>query len=147
MPSRTLLMLGVASISACSSNPGPTDGFEPTHASLLVVTTRMSSGTPLDSVAVTAVPVDNRRGDFGTSVGISDARGRLQLSIERFTPRVSSVESDTVRFAVSAQALKQAFLLSNAGQPVVKTDTVLLTLRPFGQAASVDSITFVFGTP
>lgn len=133
-------------VSACNDSPGPTSGFIPTHVATLVGTAQSSAGLPLDSVRITAAPLTDRPGDFGMTAIITGADGTYELAFERFSARVSSSQVDTVRVVVTAQALKHAYV-DQRGQPVTQKDTVLLTLKPYGEAPIASTVSFSFSQP
>jgi hypothetical protein len=141
------MLAACCSLAACSSSPGPTIGFEPTHVAELVVFARTPDGASLDSVGVHAEPVSEPPGAFGTMRVVLDRQGSGRISIARYAARVGVSEDDTVRFVVTAQSLKRALTQGLGGQPVPMQDTVLLTLRPRGVPVKADSLTFTFEPP
>lgn len=142
----TTILLLSAAINACNNGSGPTSGFNPSHVATLVGTAQGSAGVPLDSVRITAAPLTGRPGDFGTAAIMTGAGGTYELPFERFSARVNSSQVDTVRVLVTAQALKHSYL-DESGNPPTQKDTVLLTLKPYGQAPVSSTVSFSFSQP
>jgi hypothetical protein len=139
------LLAAVVALVACSSSPGPTSGFVPTHVAQVTGQALSSTGGPLDSVRVGIAPPAGQAGAYSTTVVTTNAAGEFSITLQRFTARTAPPGPDTVRVVVSAQVLKHAFLVSGVG--AILRDTILLTMTPVDETPASQFISFTFTPP